>query len=153
MHSFTHSEGEDNRTQIKYILASLFGKACRLSEADRVSPGRPDLTRLLEEVRIVKSVLSDKLLRVYRGANADAAATHQSLWASEDVARAVASALLPKLERSRADVERLMFDTVTLETALVECAAPVTLAELLPKYWADFIRSGPIEDVSPLGLK
>jgi MoxR-like ATPase len=26
------------------------------------------------------------------------------------------------------------------------------MALLLPEYWADFIRSGPIEDVKPLGL-
>jgi MoxR-like ATPase len=26
------------------------------------------------------------------------------------------------------------------------------MALLLPDYWADFIRSGPIEDVKPLGV-
>ena len=28
----------------------------------------------------------------------------------------------------------------------------VAVALLLPDYWADFIRSGPIEDVKPLGV-
>ena len=75
------------------------------------------------------------------------------LHCSADEGRAIASALLPKLERSRGDVERLLFDAVSLETALRAGAEPVTLAELLPSYWAEFIRKGPIEDVSPLGLK
>lgn len=149
------SEGEDNKKQIKYIIASLFGKACRLSTTP--APGDDDAPAvspetLVKEVGMVREVLEEKLSTIYRAVEFDGAST-QSVWFSEDESRALASALLPKMERSKGEVERLLFDTVVLETALREQAQPVTLAELLPKYWADFIRNGPIEDVSPLGLK
>jgi MoxR-like ATPase len=42
---------------------------------------------------------------------------------------------------------------LTLEVALERKTEPHVMALLLPEYWADFIRSGPIEDVKPLGLK
>jgi len=28
---------------------------------------------------------------------------------------------------------------------------PVTLANLMPRHWADFIRNSPVEDVKPIG--
>ena len=36
---------------------------------------------------------------------------------------------------------------VTLEVALEAGSEPVVMAELMPRHWADFIRSGPIEEV------
>lgn len=102
---------------------------------------------------MVRGILEDRLLNVYRAVEHNFPQFTESLWMSEEESRAMATTLLPRMERSKGDVERLLFDAVVLEIALQEGAAPVTLAELLPKYWADFIRHGPIEDVSPLGLQ
>lgn len=38
-----------------------------------------------------------------------------NLWLGQDEAQAVASALLPKLEKTRKEVEELLFEVVTLE--------------------------------------
>lgn len=43
-----------------------------------------------------------------------------------------------------------LLQVVTLEVALEAGSEPVVMAELMPRHWADFIRSGPIEDVRPL---
>jgi hypothetical protein len=45
------SEGEDNRVQIKYFLAALFGRACRLEAGDRQV--------LAERLRTVEEFESD----------------------------------------------------------------------------------------------
>lgn len=39
----------------------------------------------------------------------------------------------------------------TLEVALASGVEPVTLANLMPRHWADFIRNSPVEDVKPIG--
>jgi MoxR-like ATPase len=55
--------------------------------------------------------------------------------------------------KARKGLEKLLEETLTLEVALERKTEPHVMALLLPEYWADFIRSGPIEDVKPLGLK
>ena len=45
--------------------------------------------------------------------------TGGSLWLGRDEARAVASALLPKQERAKEEVEKLLFEVVTLEVRRV----------------------------------
>ena len=102
---------------------------------------------------VVREILESRLVTTYAAVEFDFPHFKSSLWFSNEEGRALSSALLPKLERSRGEVEKLLFDVVTLETALRHGAEPVTLAELLPLYWSEFIRKGPIEDVSPLGLK
>ena len=49
-------------------------------------------------------------------------------------------------------LEKLLRECVTLEVVLERNTEPHIMALLLPDYWADFIRSGPIEDVKPLGV-
>lgn len=46
---------------------------------------------------------------------------------------------------------QVLFDVVMLEVALRNGADPVTLANLMPKHWADFIRNSDITEVKPIG--
>jgi hypothetical protein len=38
-----------------------------------------------------------------------------------------------------------------LQVALEENSDAVTLANLMPKHWADFIRNSPMDEVKPIG--
>ena len=86
--------------------------------------------------------------------NAAAAASPstRSLWLSLDDAAALDASLSPRLAKSAAAAQALLFEAVTLEAALAGGAEAVTLADLLPRRWAAFIRSGDVEDVRPLGV-
>ncbi len=75
----------------------------------------------------------------------------ENLWLGKEESEAIATALQPKLTKTRANVEGLLQDVVTLEVALHEGADPVALANLLPKLWATFIRNSALDDVRPIG--
>lgn len=64
-----------------------------------------------------------------------------NLWLGDEESQAIATALQPKLTRTRSAVEALLQDVSTLDTALRHGSDPVTLANLLPRHWADFIRN------------
>ena len=51
----------------------------------------------------------------------------------------------------RQSLRELANDALLLQLALQRKTQPHILALLLPQYWSAFIRSGPIEDVKPLG--
>ena len=74
-----------------------------------------------------------------------------NLWLGAEEAEAVATALEPKLARTRSEVETVLLDVSLLEVALRSQASPVALANLMPRYWADFIRNSDIQDVKPIG--
>jgi MoxR-like ATPase len=40
-----------------------------------------------------------------------------------------------------------------LQVALEANSDAVTLANLMPKHWADFIRNSPMEEVKPIGTR
>ena len=67
-------------------------------------------------------------------------------------AERAAQTLGPLFSKVRRGLEKLLRECVTLEVALERNTEPHIMALLLPDYWADFIRSGPIEDVKPLGV-
>lgn len=74
-----------------------------------------------------------------------------NLWLGQEESEAIATALQPKLSKTRAAVESLLHDVTTLEVVLRAGSTPVTLANLMPRYWADFIRNSDINDVKPIG--
>jgi MoxR-like ATPase len=45
----------------------------------------------------------------------------------------------------------LPLSALSVQVALEGRADAVTLANLMPKHWADFIRNSPAEDVKPIG--
>ena len=76
-----------------------------------------------------------------------------SLWLSPEESEALDAALSPRLERAAARARDLLFEVATLDAALEAGAEAVTLADLLPRRWAEFIRSGDVDDVRPLGTR
>jgi hypothetical protein len=64
-----------------------------------------------------------------------------NLWLGEEESQAIATALQPKLTKTRGAVETILHDVATLEVALNNGSDPVTLANLMPRHWADFIRN------------
>ncbi len=74
-----------------------------------------------------------------------------NLWLGSEVSAATATALVPKLQKTKTAVEKLLFEVATLEVALEAGADAVTLANLMPKHWADFIRNSPLDEVKPIG--
>ncbi len=77
-----------------------------------------------------------------------------NLWLGEEEAQAVATALQPKLSKTRQAIDGILTDVATLEVALRNGSDPVTLANLMPRHWADFIRNSDISsDVKPLAKR
>ncbi|KIY92716.1 hypothetical protein MNEG_15248 [Monoraphidium neglectum] len=74
-----------------------------------------------------------------------------NLWLGGGEGEAVATALVPKLHKTRDNVEKLLFEVATLEVALKAGTDAVTLANLMPSRWANFIRNSPMDEVKPLG--
>ena len=73
------------------------------------------------------------------------------MWLGEEESQAIATALQPKLSKTRNSVESILFDVAMLEVALRNGSDPVTLANLMPRHWADFIRNSDLADVKPIG--
>lgn len=48
---------------------------------------------------------------------------------------------------------QVLFDVATLETAMEAGADAITLANLMPRHWADFIRNSPLDEVKPIGTR
>ena len=76
-------------------------------------------------------------------------ALRDHLWLSPPDAERAAQTLGPLFSKVRRGLEKLLRECVTLEVALERNTEPHIMALLLPDYWADFIRSGPIEDEAP----
>jgi len=109
------------------------------------------VAELSREVAALRGLLCDRLASVSSALSGGFPAVADNLWLGRDEADAVGGALLPKLERTRRTVADLMFEVCTLEVALASGVEPVTLANLMPRHWADFIRNSPVEDVKPIG--
>ncbi|PNH01533.1 actin [Tetrabaena socialis] len=131
--------------RVQYLLSGLFSRACR-------SLGNPDKVKeILSEVYSLLEVLGDKYVQVASSLSGGFPIVYDNLWLGRDEGEAVATALEPKLGKTRGAVEQALFDVVMLEVALKVGADPVTLANLMPKHWADFIRNSDITDVRPIG--
>jgi len=131
--------------QVQYLLAGLFGRACR-ADGDKA-----ECKQLLKEASSLRAVLTSQLktLRGTQGGSLPALRDH--LWLSPADAARASQTLGPMFSKVRTNLESLLEETLTLEVALERNTEPHILALLMPNYWADFIRSGPIEDVAPLG--
>jgi len=102
---------DDGMQQMQYLLAGMFGRACRsLNEPESSST-------VVEEVAQLRETLSDKLAEVYASTLGGMLSVSEGLWLGEEEAAAVASALLPRMEKTRDEVEKLLFEVVTLEVS------------------------------------
>lgn len=59
---------------------------------------------------------------------------------------------MPKLQKSKENLQDTLFEVVALEVALKNKVQAVLLATLMPKRWADFIRNGPVDEIAEIGL-
>jgi MoxR-like ATPase len=132
--------------QVQYLLAGLFGRACR-ADGDA-----EECKQLLKEAKQLREVLTSQLgaLRGTQGGSLPALREH--LWLSPTDAARAAQTLGPMFSKVSKSLEKLLEDTLTLEVALERDTEPHILALLMPEYWAAFIREGPISDVQPLGV-
>ena len=132
--------------QVQYLLAGLFGRACR-ADGDA-----EECARLLDEARKLRGVLASQLesLRGTQGGSLPALTNH--LWLSPADAARASQTLAPMFSKVSKSLEKLLEDVLTLEVALERDTEPHILALLMPDFWAAFIREGPIADVQPLGV-
>lgn len=139
---------DDGMKQVSYLLSGLFARACKslgsAAAADSVGA-------ILEEVRQLRGLLTGKLAQINANLEGGFPVVLDNLWLGVDEGAAIAAALGPKLQKTKGAVEQLLFEVATLEVALEACCDAVTLANLMPKHWADFIRNSPMEEVKPMG--
>jgi len=136
---------DDGLKQVQYLLSGLFSRACR-------SLGNPEkVAELQGEVTQLRDVLMEKYMQVAHNLEGGFPVVLDNLWLGEEESQAIATALQPKLTKTRGAVETILHDVATLEVALSNGSDPVTLANLMPRHWADFIRNSDINDVRPIG--
>lgn len=132
--------------QVQYLLAGLFGRACR-------ADGDPVVCEALRaEAASLRGVLTSQISSLAGTTSGSLPALRDHLWLSPPEAERAAQTLGPLFGKVRRGLEKLLREVLTLEVALERNTEPHIMALLLPDYWADFIRSGPIEDVKPLGV-
>lgn len=132
--------------QVQYLLAGLFGRACR------ADGNKTDCEALNAEAASLRQVLSSQISQLAGTTSGSLPALREHLWLSPTDAERAAQTLAPLFSKVRRGLEKLLRECLTLEVALERATEPHVMALLLPDYWADFIRSGPIEDVKPLGV-
>ena len=154
-----------------YLFGGLFGRACIASSSSSSSSSsspspasRGPLSDVAADLAALREVLETRLGSLEESAAAAAgggvssspsssSSSSSSLWLSPEESEALDAALSPRLERAAARARDLLFEVATLDAALEAGAEAVTLADLLPRRWAEFIRSGDVDDVRPLGTR
>jgi MoxR-like ATPase len=145
-----------------YLFGGLFGRACIASSSSSSSmKANGPLNDVAADLAALQQVLESRLGSLEESAAAASSSARggeetggsSSLWLSADESEALDAALSPRLERAAARARDLLFEVATLSAALEAGAEAVTLADLLPRRWAEFIRSGDVDDVRPLGTR
>ncbi|KAF6260517.1 AAA domain-containing protein [Scenedesmus sp. NREL 46B-D3] len=137
---------DDGMKQVTYLLRGLFGRACR-SLGGVTEP----IEAIREECGQLRGLLAAKLVQINTNLEGGFPVVLDNLWLGREEGEAVAAALVPKLQKTQVAVEQLLFEVATLEVALEDNSDAVTLANLMPKHWADFIRNSPMDEVKPIG--
>eukprot|EP00884_Botryococcus_braunii_P007468 jgi/Botrbrau1/16722/Bobra.0276s0002.1 len=127
----------DGVGQSDYLLQGLFGRTCVLYGAIR--KGSETFEDVAAELANLRQVLVDKLVEVTVNLGSEDAMKTHSLWVADVEVGQLAANLGPKLDDSKDALEKLLFDTVTLEVAVEKKLPPLTVAELLPARWNGFI--------------
>lgn len=107
---------------------------------------------LRAEAASLRGVLTAQIQSLAGTTSGSLPALRDHLWLSPPEAERAAQTIGPLFSKVRRGLEKLLREVLTLEVALERNTEPHIMALLLPDYWADFIRSGPIEDVKPLGV-
>jgi MoxR-like ATPase len=109
------------------------------------------LARIQEEMAVLKEVLVQRLETGINALEGGFLSVKEHLWIASEDADAVAAALMPKLEKSQTSIQTTLFELVTLELAVERRVSAVVLANLMPRYWADFIRSSSDQEARSMG--
>jgi len=156
--------GDGGLAAADHLFGGMFGRACLGASARPAAlPAvAADVASLREVLEARVGALGGAAAAAAAGSGAAGSATttattpttttRRSFWLSPDEAAALDASLTPRLAKAAATAQALLFEAVTLEAALAGGAEAVTLADLLPRRWAAFIRSGDVEDVRPLGV-
>lgn len=99
---------------------------------------------------MLKEVLLEKLQQCVL-ALSGVPSVQEHMWIPDADMAAVSAALTPKLQKTLRSLQTTTFELVTLELAVERRADAVVLANLMPRYWADFIRSSSDKDARELG--
>ena len=102
-------------TATHMFSAGLFQRACQKLSDDRAQHD------LADELGGLKGALMERLSGIANNLTDERHIIDGNLWLGQDEAEAVASQLAPKLEKSRGDIEAMLFEVVTLE---VRCQLP-----------------------------
>ena len=98
--------------------AGLFSRACQKLSDDRAQHD------LAEELGGLKEALLERLGGIAGSLTDERRIVDGNVWLGQDEAEAVASQLAPKLEKSRGDIEAMLFEVVTLEVLLLVIPPP-----------------------------
>ncbi|KAL6782059.1 hypothetical protein ACKKBF_B10515 [Auxenochlorella protothecoides x Auxenochlorella symbiontica] len=142
-----HIAAEDGLRQPRFLLKSLFGRACAVAVS-----AKPDAD-LAQEVEALRSVLLRKLAGVLTLMQDDVTGISTHLWFGHADARRFVTALKPRLKAAATDTQRLLAEVIGLQHAIEAGLDSAHLADLLPGVWADFIRNADMSDVRPLGTR
>lgn len=77
----------------------------------------------------------------------------ESIWLGKDEAESVATYLQPKLVRSKDEALSLLREVLMLELSLEVGVEAVSMAELMPNRWADFIRGTSNDEAKKIGTR
>lgn len=130
--------------QIQYLLAGLFGRACRMDGSEEQS------ATLAQEAMRLEEVLTQQLASLAGDDEGTMPGVRGHLWLGKADAERAVQSLTPLMKKTRKELSALLEEVVTLQVALSRRTEPHILALLMPRHWADFIRNGPIEEVAPL---
>lgn len=102
---------DDGMQQMQYLLSGMFGRACKsLNKPEQVAG-------VVEEVQQLRQTLEEKLIDIYRK-QFGRESGNENVWISPEEADALDTALSPKMDKTRDEVERLLYEVVTLEVRL-----------------------------------
>lgn len=99
---------DEGMQQMQYLLSGMFGRACK-------SLNKPDqIAKVAHEVAQLRETLEDKLKDIMFKQIGRSSGKEQ-LWTSPDEMDALDTALSPKLDKTKDEVERLLYEVITLE--------------------------------------
>jgi MoxR-like ATPase len=102
---------DEGMQQMQYLLSGMFGRACKsLNNPEQVA-------KVTEEVSQLRETLEDKLKDIIFK-QIGRSSGKENLWTSPDEMDALDTALSPKLDKTKDEVERLLYEVITLEVRL-----------------------------------
>jgi hypothetical protein len=90
----------------------MYARACKLATGQWYQD--KSKTELLKDAGALRETLKSKLATIY-AMEQNGSSGIRSIWISEDDADAVTTALSSKLDQAQEDIEKLLFEVVSLE--------------------------------------